>query len=530
MKKTLKFLTLASVAFASAPEARALSEGVFDSLFSPSGKIARGLESAPAARRKSSMCFPGVETLRSTRQFCRWTAPCFLCQPAVEGASATAMSVFREGERPTLRFVAGNFGPNDARFSAAAYDIIDARGRVVAAGELPIGGERVLPSGGCLGVSAALDAAGELKSGSYRVVVTLNPGAEPTVDRYPNRMTLKLTIVGPEGLVARAGQQVFTLFDRVRTGFPVASAVVPDGYSVSGKVIWTGDAAAPVRSYIFAYDTESLAQLTLSSPRRLENARVEAPLAAAASQLDCRRLQGELAREMLTLYGFVEFTGARAEGDAPVEPDGDYVAVRKALHRRVGRNLTGVRAGCAFLRYYGRREGGDYAVGCAVPYLLEEFDGKTTELVIQSVDSYCTGVDEKAERTLRAKLGDFARSRERCPLFTDTMRPLAYPPASVGLYDAAAVARSFETTMGVNGFDDKRFLVWLEVVKAQRAVRTRSGVQALVDSAFGYCAVNPSSGDVLYWNPGFVDRGYTPVADPRMGFSAWEFCPRPEGE
>lgn len=476
-------------------------------------------QAAPRAKT-TAVAFPGPDVLLKTKSYADWRFPLQLRRDKPRDTSYAPVSACRVGEVPWLQYVVGNFGANDEELVAVRYELFDACGKLRITQNGSFSKREVISPGNCRYYSFRLSDMASLPAGKYAVAVTLNPGARPAGSGLRTSVSKTIVLVNADGTVPEAGMPIYTLFDRAHTGLPVANCIVPTGYAVSGRVLWDRDSRKPSRFFMTAYEALSWSQMTLCSPRPAKCRSMDAPIAAAEKMVSGDVLADDFESELLSLYGFGERTSRMSIGEAPEDVPEAQLRSHQAVARRHGRTCTAVKAGRCKMTFYAVRNGIRFAVCGDIPYLLEEFDGKRTELTIVSVDSFCTVAGNDREASMASALSEFAKTRGVCPLFYPDARLPEKRPSPAERESAQFVGAYFDAAMAENGLDSRNFKSWQEKISCLTPVAGTSGRRHLVSSRFGHCVVNLASGDVLYWSDGFVDATFSPMTDPRLKSSA----------
>ena len=475
-----------------------------------------------AARRvkTTAIAFPGADALLRTESYAKWRFPLQLRRDKPRDTAYAPISTCRVGEVPWLQYVVGNFGANDEELVAVRYELFDACGKLRITQDGSFSRREIVRRGNCCYYSFRLSDMASLPAGKYAVVVTLNPGARPAGSGLRTSVSETIVLVNADGTVPEAGMPVYTLFDRTQTGLPVANCLVPTGYAVSGRVLWGKGARKPSRFFMTAYESLTWSQMTLCSPRPAKCRRMEVPIAEAGKIVAGNVLADDFESELLSLYGFGERTSRMCIGEEPADVPEAQLKSHQAIASRHGRTCTAVKTGRCKMTFYAVRNGMRFAVCGDIPYQLEEFDGRRTELTIVSVDSFCTVAGDDREASMASALSEFAKTRAVCPLFYSDARLPERRLSPAERESPQAIGAFFDAAMSENGLDGRNFKSWHAKISGLTSVVGASGRRHLVNSRFGHCVVNLSSGDALYWSDGFVDTMFSPMTDPRLKSSA----------
>ena len=381
-------------------------------------------KTAPATRPAHDSCtvtalgFPSYENVKGTRDYSQWKTPFFLTLNEPGAPSYAPRTVFKRGQLPVMRYIAANFGQQPEKLTQVKYRIFDATGKALTDTVAGFGNPETFAPGKVKDFHASIASMREWQLGRYVIEATLQPQMRPLNANLCRRWTQPFTIIDESGSVPEDGMPFFTLYDRVRTGIPVACCLVPDGYVIGGSVDWNGETP---RFHMTAYDATSYTRLTLSSPRPAKLRRIDSGIAGYDE------LTGELAddfqNEFLARYGFTERDARSVIAEEPQDLAAEQFELNRKVAKRHGRNLTADKSGKVRATYYTNLGNTAFAVYGEIHYELREYDGKSTELIVAALSSFCTLRNSEREEACKEALADFARSYNVCPLFYANAKP-----------------------------------------------------------------------------------------------------------
>lgn len=328
----------------------------------------------------------------------------------------------------------------------------------------------------------------------------------------------------------------FVLNDQ-RTGFPILSFEVPDGWVAGGKVTWSD--AVDVRYY--AWMTDGRMKVSLSSPTVLVSEQWGAATIRTAVDITApERLADRFLESVCATYSLedAQVVSAMFEPEEG-ENQESFIQARRSQGAQRGLTLTGWMFGLMTFRYRGNLDGRVHDVVFKAPYCCTEFDERSCSAELMFAVSACSEPENSSEAEQR--MGALAKGVIVNQTFIAYCSQAGDQFATQFIADQDEKQRRFrqmhESLQNAReGFQDahdrmvatsdKAFDRWCDFMRdEEKVINPVTGRETYITTQYDNCRFG-ANGEVLYWNrdcnlPGGSKPGFDPNDNKYFQYTTW---------